>query len=1042
MNKIFRSILLTMLVAGFTKGSVAQTASFVYPIVPICSNSTLNFSNTSTGANTYMWVMSGPAIQDTSYSTNLLYSFTTCGAFNIQLTASLNGNNPNTTSQSLTVNCIPTANFQIVSQFGCVPDNVNFIDNSTQGSSAITGYQWDFNDGANSSIQNPSHTYIQAGNYSPALMIYDAAGCSDTLVATNGVIVNGGNTLQPSASPSNICLGNSSQLNVNGAAGDYVVSQIPYSPITGVGTLGPIGDDVLSGAIPIGFNFDFYGTNYNQLYISTNGFVTFSGGSGAGCCNGQLLPNSATPNNMIAGIMADLNCLSNFGTPDTISYFVSGVSPNRVFTINYDSIHYFSANGFAIFQIQLYETSNIIEVHVFENTIGGFNQTPTLGIENANGTLALSPVNHNQHAFSVYGNGPHEAWRFTPVNIVTWSPSSSLNNASITNPLATPTTTTTYTATYVDPTGCNYTGSVAVNVFTNCNLQTFLGNDTTVCAGSPVQLNSTTVFGTQPYSYSWSPATGLSNSTISNPVASVTTTTTYVLTVTDATATTATDTIIINVNPLPTVSINPVASICYNTCVGLVGSMGGGVSYFWSPLSGLSNSNTLTPTACLTTSTTYTLTASNLLGCSAMATLVVTVFPQTTLVATPSSANICKYDTATINLSGCISYSVFMGNNFSGTNPVQFYPTTNTSFGVTGVDVNGCLDTTYIQVDVDTACVWPGDANHDGLADNNDLLNIGLAYGFTGPTRSGATLTWMAQPVADWSSTFINNVNTKHADCDGNGLVDANDTTAIILNWGLTHPLRLPEPDHYKLNLPPLKIHLLEDTLHTGDTAHFVITLGDTTHPASNIYGIAFTINYDPTIVDTNSVHLTFNGNTMAPAGNSVSIEKDFWVDGKIKGAVSRTDHTGTSGVFALATGDLIVISDNIDGKLEALVDTDMFLILSDVKAVRVNGQTLQVQLQNDSALLQYVTTTEILHPSKTDISIYPNPTSDKLIVDAGKTAITSIEIVNVIGQKIISVVPSSTKTEISTASFAEGIYFVQLQTENGLVREKVVVTH
>ncbi|MFM7586140.1 MAG: hypothetical protein ACKO6M_03880, partial [Bacteroidota bacterium] len=49
----------------------------------------------------------------------------------------------------------------------------------------------------------------------------------------------------------------------------YRITPITYAPESFSGSNGPSGDDVVSGAIPIGFNFNFFGNVYSNLYIST-----------------------------------------------------------------------------------------------------------------------------------------------------------------------------------------------------------------------------------------------------------------------------------------------------------------------------------------------------------------------------------------------------------------------------------------------------------------------------------------------------------------------------------------------------------------------------------------------------------------------------------------------------------------------------------------------------------------------------------------------------------------------------------------------------
>ena len=110
--------------------------------------------------------------------------------------------------------------------------------------------------------------------------------------------------------------------------------------------------------------------------------------------------------------------------------------------------------------------------------------------------------------------------------------------------------------------------------------------------------------------------------------------------------------------------------------------------------------------------------------------------------------------------------------------------------------------TVYLTVGVDCSlgCVWPGDANNDGVANNFDILAIGLGFGNSGTMRFNATNDWYPQPSADWAqdiSTFTTNdegltfdsitVNSKYADCNGNGVVEGTDVEVINQNYGLTH---------------------------------------------------------------------------------------------------------------------------------------------------------------------------------------------------------------------------------------------------------------
>jgi gliding motility-associated-like protein len=104
--------------------------------------------------------------------------------------------------------------------------------------------------------------------------------------------------------------------------------------------------------------------------------------------------------------------------------------------------------------------------------------------------------------------GSHDGTSFT------WSPVTTLIGANTLTPLAQPQITTAYVLTSFDTKGCPKPGRDTVVVAVNPEVFADAGRDTAVVVGQPLQLN---VRGGE--SYSWTPAEGLSSSTIANPVA-------------------------------------------------------------------------------------------------------------------------------------------------------------------------------------------------------------------------------------------------------------------------------------------------------------------------------------------------------------------------------------------------------------------------------------------------------------------------------------------------------------------------------------------
>ena len=170
--------------------------------------------------------------------------------------------------------------------------------------------------------------------------------------------------------------------------GGYSYGGVAYAPatMTGAATSVSLGDDAGTGAIPLGFNFDFYDITYSNFYIASNGFVSFTGDgmSGAASYSPTVIPNAAVPNGMIAVVWDDLSP-NNGGT---IKYQLFGTAPNRKMVVEYNAVPLYNTTETVTAQAHIYEGTNIIEVHFIDAQNNGGNRT--FGIENETGTIALT----------------------------------------------------------------------------------------------------------------------------------------------------------------------------------------------------------------------------------------------------------------------------------------------------------------------------------------------------------------------------------------------------------------------------------------------------------------------------------------------------------------------------------------------------------------------------------------------------------------------------------------------------------------------------
>ena len=195
-----------------------------------------------------------------------------------------------------------------------------------------------------------------------------------------------------------------------------------------------------------------------------------------------------------------------------------------------------------------------------------------------------------------------------------WSPSIGLSNSTISNPWASPETSAIYTVTVTYSDACTVIDEVEVAVFL-----ADAGADVTFCTGDSAQLSASGGLN-----YSWSPSTGLSDTTISNPWASPDHTITYTIIVEDANGCTASDTVKVFVASTLIADAGPDTAICEGESVQLMAT--GGAEYTWSPGSGLTCINCQNPIASPSETVQYIVTVSSGFCAPATDSVMVSVF--------------------------------------------------------------------------------------------------------------------------------------------------------------------------------------------------------------------------------------------------------------------------------------------------------------------------------------------------------------------------------------------------------------------------------
>ncbi len=199
----------------------------------------------------------------------------------------------------------------------------------------------------------------------------------------------------------------------------YSISSLPYAPLSySSGTILPTGlaDDIYSSVLPLGFTFNFFGNDYADIVIGSNGIVSFDTTHAGGFCawviSATIPDTRAVDMDMKNAIMCpfhDINPAAS--STNHIAYFTFGTAPNRRFVVNFYNVPLFSCSStINTGQVILYEGSNNIDINLQDKPVcaGWGGGDATEGIQDALGTDAYVIPGRNKAVWTA----SNESYRF------------------------------------------------------------------------------------------------------------------------------------------------------------------------------------------------------------------------------------------------------------------------------------------------------------------------------------------------------------------------------------------------------------------------------------------------------------------------------------------------------------------------------------------------------------------------------------------------------------------------------------------------------
>ncbi len=382
-----------------------------------------------------------------------------------------------------------------------------------------------------------------------------------------------------------------------------------------------------------------------------------------------------------------------------------------------------------------------------------------------------------------------------------WSPATGLSATSIADPVLTPQSASTYYLEVTDATtGCAGMDSLEVEVL----LADMKIDDPAprICAGDQ---HSISMSGTAPdsFSYSWSPSTGLNDSSLMEPISYADSTISYVVTISRPGCISYQDYFTLYVEPVPSVDLGSDRVLCQWDTTTLFPSIRptwfSQYTYAYDIGTNLSSTSMARPhyKALDTGRFRYILQVTTPEGCSGSDTLIVSVNPGDFMRVDSSPVEICSGDTVRMNADSALIYhwvpSDFLDDPYSA-QPLAS-PPYSLRYTVYGQSADQCLDTGYFDIKVwpeATVNLGPDFELFDGQVGQLDAQGNFSDIVFT-PTifLDDATLPKPTINGLDQNTSYIATVRTEN-ECEARDTIDVfyNPETIVVLPNGFA-----PEDD-------------------------------------------------------------------------------------------------------------------------------------------------------------------------------------------------------------------------------------------------------
>ena len=398
-----------------------------------------------------------------------------------------------------------------------------------------------------------------------------------------------------------------------------------------------------------------------------------------------------------------------------------------------------------------------------------------------------------------------------------------------------------------------------------------------------------------------------------------------------------------------------------------------------------------------------------------------------------TNSPVCETDSLVVDIdfcSGCM-INISGPNNFAAS---QSFVLPNAGISATGwyhytasgLSCAPVTDSFFLEVVPCPDSVWPGDANDDLVVNNLDILNVALANNNRGPQRTGAGLLFIAQACPDWQQSFLNNVNFKHADCNGDGVISPDDTIAVTMNYGMIHQKLSGQQREKTTSLPDLYFDPA-GAVYNGQMVSLPVKLGTQSLPMPDLMGLAAQIHITGAVLQQQPSVTASTGSWLTAPGAGLLYQKRF--TNRVDVTLTRIDQQQDTISGTIAWLHL---------ELQALASGDT-IFLSFQNVVMMDNQGTELIGYNiiDTGFVPQPTDVQSTLPEHS-FTIVPNPSKGAAVLITDWTGNVIVELMDFTGmqKKAFHASLSGQGSQVQLpADLPSGIYLIRIREASGKKR-------